>query len=30
MFTVTEAEAVAIRRVFEQDGELSAMIELRR
>jgi len=30
MFTVTEAEAAAIRRVFEQDGELSAMIELRR
>jgi len=30
MFTVTEAEAAAIRRVFEEEGELSAMIELRR
>ncbi len=30
MFSVTEAEAAAIRRVFEEDGELSAMIELRR
>ena len=30
MFTVTEAESAAIRRVFEEEGELSAMIELRR
>ncbi len=30
MFTVTEAEAAAIRRVFEEQGELSASIELRR
>jgi hypothetical protein len=30
MFVVTEAEAAAIRAVFEQDGELSAAIELRR
>jgi len=30
MFVVTDAQAAAIRRVFEQDGELSAMIELRR
>jgi hypothetical protein len=30
MFTVTEAEAAAIRQAFEQDGELSAVIELRR
>ena len=30
MFSVTEAEAAAIRRVFEEEGELSAMIELRR
>ena len=30
MFVVTDAEAVAIRAVFEQQGELSAAIELRR
>jgi hypothetical protein len=30
MFTVTEADAAAIRTVFEQEGELSAAIELRR
>jgi hypothetical protein len=30
MFVVTEAEAAAIRAVFEQEGELSAAIELRR
>jgi len=30
MFIVTEAEAAAIRSVFERDGELSAAIELRR
>jgi hypothetical protein len=30
MFVVTEAEAAAIRAVFEQQGELSAAIELRR
>jgi hypothetical protein len=30
MFTVTEAEASAIRTAFEQQGELSAAIELRR
>jgi hypothetical protein len=30
MFTVTEAEAAAIRTAFEQQGELSAAIELRR
>jgi hypothetical protein len=30
MFSVTEAEAAAIRTVFERDGELSAAIELRR
>jgi hypothetical protein len=30
MFVVTEADATAIRAVFEQDGELSAVIELRR
>ena len=30
MFSVTEAEAAAIRRVFEEDGEQSAMIEVRR
>ena len=30
MFAVTETEAAAIRRVFEEHGELSAMIELRR
>ena len=27
---VTEAEAASIRRVFEEEGKLSAMIELRR
>ena len=30
MFVVTEADAAAIRAVFEQEGELSAVIELRR
>ena len=30
MFVVTEAEAAAIRAAFEQQGELSAAIELRR
>ena len=30
MFVVTEAEAAAISAVFEQQGELSAAIELRR
>jgi hypothetical protein len=30
MFVVTEADADAIRDVFERDGELSAAIELRR
>jgi len=30
MFVVTEADAAAIRTVYEQDGELSAAIELRR
>ena len=30
MFVVTEAEAAAIRAVFDQQGELSAAIELRR
>jgi hypothetical protein len=30
MFLVTEAVAAAIRAVFEQEGELSAAIELRR
>lgn len=30
MFLVTEADADAIRAVFEQEGELSAAIELRR
>ncbi len=30
MFVVTDADAAAIRAVFEQDGELSAAIELRR
>jgi hypothetical protein len=30
MFVVTEAEAAAIRAVFEQEGELSAAIEVRR
>jgi hypothetical protein len=30
MFVVTEAEAAAIRAAFEQEGEFSAAIELRR
>ena len=30
MFCVTEAEAATIRNAFEQEGELSAGIELRR
>ena len=30
MFTVSEAEAAAIRAVYEQRGELSAAVELRR
>ncbi len=30
MFVVTEADAAAIRAVYEQDGELSAAIEVRR
>ena len=30
MFLVTEADAAAIRAVFNQEGELSAAIELRR
>jgi hypothetical protein len=30
MFVVTDAEAAAIRAIFEQRGELSAAIELRR
>jgi hypothetical protein len=30
MFTVSEAEAAAIRAAFEQGGELSAAVELRR
>jgi hypothetical protein len=30
MFMVTEADAAAIRDIFEKDGELSAAIELRR
>ncbi len=30
MFIVSEEDAVAIRDVFERDGELSATIELRR
>ena len=30
MFLVTEADAAAIRAIFDQDGELSAAIELRR
>ena len=30
MFSVTEAQAVAIRTAFERDGELSAAIEVRR
>ena len=30
MFVVTEADAAAIRTVFDREGELSAAIELRR
>ncbi len=30
MFAITEAQAAAIRAVFEQRGELSAVAELRR
>jgi hypothetical protein len=30
MFIVTEADAAAIRDIFDQEGELSAAIELRR
>ena len=30
MFAVDEADAVAIRRVFTEEGELSAIVELRR
>jgi hypothetical protein len=30
MFIITEADAAAIRAVFDQEGELSAAIELRR
>jgi hypothetical protein len=30
MFVVTEAEAAAIRAIYEQCGELSAAVELRR
>jgi hypothetical protein len=30
MFVVTEADAAAIRTAYEQDGELSAAVELRR
>jgi hypothetical protein len=30
MLVVTEADAAAIRAVYEQDGELSAVIEVRR
>jgi hypothetical protein len=30
MFTVTEADAAAIRRVFEEEGEMSAIIEVRK
>jgi hypothetical protein len=30
MFVVTEADAAAVRAVFEQEGELSAAIEVRR
>ena len=29
MFLITEADAAAIREVFERDGELSAAIEVR-
>jgi hypothetical protein len=30
VYVVTEADAAAIREVYERDGELSAAIELRR
>jgi hypothetical protein len=30
MFAISEAQAAAIRAVFEQRGELSAVVELRR
>jgi hypothetical protein len=30
MFVVTEAEAAAIRAIYEQSGEFSAAVELRR
>ena len=30
MFVVTEADAAAIRAIFDEEGELSAAIELRR
>ena len=30
MFAITEAEAAAIRVAFQQSGELSAVVELRR
>ena len=30
MFIITEADAAAIRAIFDQEGELSAAIELRR
>ncbi len=30
MFVVTEADAAAIRAIYDRDGELSAAIELRR
>jgi hypothetical protein len=30
MFVITEADATAIRAIFEKEGELSAAIELRR
>ena len=30
MFVVTEADATAIRSIYEQEGELSAVIEVRR
>jgi hypothetical protein len=30
MFVITEADAAAIRAIFDQEGELSAAIELRR
>jgi hypothetical protein len=30
MFAITEAEAAAIRTAFEQSGEMSAVVELRR